>query len=94
MASGFAPIYSTAVMQPGEVIVGEDAPHDSGNLDLDKKDDFGTSEVAPHYLEDDITREQALPEGPTVTKWEEWAYVSLVSPFRYARVMSIVLIGI
>jgi hypothetical protein len=25
-------------------------------------------------LEDDMMRAQDMPEGPTVTKWEEWAY--------------------
>ena len=26
--------------------------------------------------DDAVVHEQAMPEGPTVTRWEEWAYVS------------------
>lgn len=76
--AGFAQIYSTAVIQPAEVILPSDQQL-SEHLDADAKDaEIGTGVTAePLYnLDDDITQEQAMPEGPTVSKWEEWAYVS------------------
>ena len=48
--------------------------------DLDKKDGDGESIVVAGVEErvgsDGVVHEQAMPEGPTVTRWEEWAYVS------------------
>jgi hypothetical protein len=78
MSAGFGAIVSTAVMHPAEVIVGDETHgQNHGNLDdLKEVHVHGVNEVDTYQLEDDIMQEQALPEGPTVTRWEEWAYVS------------------
>ena len=72
--AGFAQIYSTAIEQPREVILPvEPAPAIGEN-----KADIVTRNVAPPAAVEDLEfQEQEVPEGVTVTKWEEWAYVSI-----------------
>ena len=46
--------------------------------DIDKKDgdiQFGDGVEERIGGDDALIHEQAMPEGPTVTRWEEWAYV-------------------
>lgn len=69
--AGFAQIYSTAIEQPKDVIL----PAEPLPIVDEVKDDIATHHEAP--VGGDLEfQEQEMPEGITVTKWEEWAYVS------------------
>ena len=68
MAAANAHIFSTAVEHSKAVVV--DTAHIGQHDDKEQlsEDQQALPEVATY-------QEQELPEGVTVTKWEEWAYV-------------------
>lgn len=50
----------------------------SSHLDDDDKIKLGADDAGVEERiagDDAVVHEQAMPEGPTVSRWEEWAYV-------------------
>ncbi|ORY20995.1 MFS general substrate transporter [Naematelia encephala] len=64
-----AHFYSAGVELPNQGI----APVISPTIHDDKKD-LGESGLQMIPGDDQVVHEQEMPEGPTVTRWEEWAY--------------------
>jgi hypothetical protein len=70
-----AHFYSAAVDLPLQTLAPTISPtrHDEKHDDIKDMSDINTEEVDPHG---DLTvHQEEMPEGPTVTRWEEWAYV-------------------
>ena len=71
-----AHFYSAGMELPNQGL----APVISASDDKDHKHDFAQTQdgdvVEERVGEAGVVHEQAMPEGPTVTRWEEWAYVS------------------
>lgn len=68
-----AHLFSAGVDLPGQTI----APMISPSADTDHKHDLlDERDIRPgaHGEEGEMVPEQEMPEGPTVTRWEEWAY--------------------
>jgi hypothetical protein len=64
-----AHLHSTAVHLPNETII--EAPQ------MEQLDDVkDASAVGEHSVEVEAQHGDAMPEGPTTGKYEEWAYVS------------------
>ena len=71
-----AHFFSAAVDLPLQTLAPTVSPtkHDDEHFDEKKEVQDYVSEVDPHG---DLTvHQEEMPEGPTVTRWEEWAYVS------------------
>ena len=68
-------------MPPADVIVRATDEHASREADnLDPKGDLPDVSELPEQHELEMIMEQEVPEGPTVTRWEDWAYVGDEDP--------------
>lgn len=88
-----AHMFSAGVDLPNQTLAPMVSPTEHGDHEKDKDGFVNTTAVEGDVPRDMTVHEQDMPEGPTTTRWEEWAYVrSCYAPSPTEAKLEVVLI--